>query len=356
MCITPITIKKNTPDEMLVGCGRCIPCHLNYCNQWQLRFSIHATHNPIFRCVTLTYDNNHLPYVTANNEKRYMTLVKAHASNFFKTLRNKHIKRHGKQAPKITYMIAGEYGDKFKRPHYHAIIFMAETQDIIDAWPHGEVFFGQSNIQATCNYALKYTLKSRTWKSQKNYSYERPFVNFSKGIGEDLIARYVTRSRIVNGKHETYIEKTYIKQLPEVIDIGHTQVLLPRYYADKINQKIDTEKWRALAIEKYRNIEKYLEEQNLTRQEWSKSYHYWKSHLDKNQLYDNSIFTDSPLELIKESNNYIKKKTYTKKDTIKQQTINLETAEICENDVKKRQINFKNKSPLILPEWVYKNK
>lgn len=355
MCITPITIRKNTPDQMMVGCGRCIPCHLNYCNQWQLRFTIHANHNPTFHCVTLTYDTMHTPYITASNDKKYMTLVKAHASNFFKTLRNNHVKRYGKNALKISYMIAGEYGDKFKKPHYHAIIFNAHIDDITTSWKHGHLYFGTSDLKATCNYALKYTLKSRTWKNQKNYSYERPFVNFSKGIGEDLIARYITRSKVVDGKTITYQEKTYIKELPEVIKLENTSVLIPRYYADKIGQKIDSEKWRLLAIEKYRKVNDYIENQNLTRAEWSKMYHYWKSHLDKNQLYDNAIFTDAPLELLAQFNNVVKNKSYTKKETIQQTFLDLETGEVSKIDVKKRQNNFKNKSPLILPEWVYKS-
>nr|QJB19245.1 MAG: replication initiator protein [Microvirus sp.] len=309
MCLTPITLNKNTPDAMKVGCGHCIPCHLKYCNQWQFRFHIHGIQNPVFHCVTFTYDNHHLPYITADNDKKYMTLVRAHASNYFKTLRNATKKRHKKTPdliPKISYMIAGEYGDKFKRPHYHAIIFNAHTDDIITSWKHGKIHFGATDLNNTLNYALKYTLKSRTWKTQKNQSYERPFVNFSKGIGESLIRRGNRTIECIDtetGEITEKIYKNYISILPEQIQFNNITITLPRYYADKIGQKIDTETLKNKAIEKYYKIDEYLEKSNKTRKEWNKEYHYWKSHLQKDQLYNNEILSQDPYQLIKLFNN-----------------------------------------------------
>jgi hypothetical protein len=309
MCLTPITIKKNTADAMSVGCGHCIPCHLKYCNQWGFRFKIHSIENPIFYCVTLTYNNKSLPYITADNNKKYMTLVRAHATTFFKNLRNATEKRWKKlpiKRPKISYLICGEYGDKFKRPHYHAIIFNAHPDDILTSWRHGAIHFGNNNLDATLNYCLKYTLKSKIWKQQTNKSYERPFVNFSKGIGETCIISHTTietKIDLETGEYTTHKKNHYISSLPEILDYSGIKILLPRYYSDKLNQKVDTEKYRIQAQEKYQEINKYLETQNLTRFQWNKMYHEYKKRLNNDQLYDNEIITYNLDSLLKEFNN-----------------------------------------------------
>ena len=93
MCVTPVTIHKGTPDQMTVGCGRCIPCHIKYCNQWAFRFKLHANTAVTHYCVTLTYAGEHLPKMRVYSEKHkqgkvFMTLRRSHASSFFKTLRN----------------------------------------------------------------------------------------------------------------------------------------------------------------------------------------------------------------------------------------------------------------------------
>ena len=309
MCLTPITINKNTADAMTVGCGHCVPCHLKYCNQWGFRFKIHSIENPIFYCVTLTYNNTSLPYITADNNKKYMTLVRAHATTYFKNLRNATTKRWKNlpiKKPKISYLICGEYGDKFKRPHYHAIIFNAHPEDILSSWRHGTIHFGTNNLESTLNYCLKYTLKSKLWKQQSNKSYERPFVNFSKGIGEGCIISSITTEEIVNTTTGEIIKKDvkqYIKELPEKLYNNGIVTILPRYYADKLKQKVDTEKYKIQAQQKYQEINKYLETQNLTRYQWNKMYHEYKKRLNNDQLYDNEIITYKLDALLKEFNN-----------------------------------------------------
>lgn len=291
MCYTPITINKDTADAMTVGCGRCMACHLKYCNQWQFRLKQHARFNPIFYCVTLTYDNEHLPTcegVTKEGEKKqYMTLRRKHAQLYFKTLRNLHALRYPTLRPKISYLICGEYGDRFKRPHYHAIIFGAHPSDILTAWrdsnaiPRGMVYFGESNLEATTNYTLKYAMKSRLYKLQNDQGaipYEKPFINVSKGLGEDYIVNRQT------GEME--------KQIPDIISMGKIKVSLPRYYANKINRKVDTEKYRLLSIEKDREMRQHLTDQGITFEQWRKMYHKWLWKHNKIHTYDNEIFTD----------------------------------------------------------------
>ena len=134
--------------------------------------------------------------------------------------------------PKISYLICGEYGDKFKRPHYHAIVFGAHADDIVKSWPYGAIYFGANNPDATVKYALKYVMKSRLWKSMGG-SYERPFINVSKGIGASLIERGSKTYQVVNtetGEFHKYKITCYNSNVPEQIEFGGIRMLLTRYY------------------------------------------------------------------------------------------------------------------------------
>lgn len=89
-------------------CGRCIGCRLEKRRQWAIR-CVHESQFHDENCfITLTYDDDNLP--DSNS------LVKSDIQKFFKRLRKKINK-------KIKTLYCGEYGDKFGRPHYHAIIF-----------------------------------------------------------------------------------------------------------------------------------------------------------------------------------------------------------------------------------------
>lgn len=278
MCYTPITIRQNTADAMTVGCGRCEACHLKYCNQWAFRIQQHAQENPIYYCITLTYDNENLPMVY-NEGKTYMTLVRAHASNYFKTLRNNHNKRWKQHnvKPKISYIICGEYGDKFKRPHYHAIVFGASAEDILISWTKGLIHFGQNNLKETLVYTLKYAMKSKLYRNMGSPPFERPFINFSKGIGLNAIVDFKTGEQ---------------KMLPEEIVTTDAKILIPRYYADKLNMSIDTEKYRLRALEKHRGMIEHLNKNGITLDKWRKMYHRYLWKTKKAEMYDNEILTE----------------------------------------------------------------
>ena len=287
MCTTPILINKDTQDAMLVGCGKCMPCHIKYCNQWAFRFNIHYNENPIAHCVTLTYDNKNLP--TCKKENRtYMTLVRAHTQSFFKKLRQSHKKRFKKYAPKISYIICGEYGDQFKRPHYHTIIFNAHVDDILKSWDKGSLYFGKEDVQATLIYTLKYTLKGRIHKYyHKNAPYEPPFMNVSKGIGSSLLKNLNKNN------------------LPEIVTNGHIKTSLPRYYTKKLDAQIDTSKYRDIAIEKGRKHQQTLDQQGITLVQWRKMYHDYMWKADKKHMFNNEILMDIPpdlLEIINKNN------------------------------------------------------
>lgn len=119
-----------------------------------------------FSCfITLTYEDEHLP--------PYGSLSKRDYQLFLKRLRQHTYRNYG---VKIRYFLVGEYGDKTKRPHYHAIIFgwfppdakkryqnkqgdyLYTSETLTKIWGKGMVDFGQVTYQSAA-YCARYTLK-----------------------------------------------------------------------------------------------------------------------------------------------------------------------------------------------------
>lgn len=100
--------------------------------------------------VTLTYSDENLPNPPFVS-KRDLQL-------FFKRLR-KHL-----GFEKIRYFACGEYGEKLGRPHYHAIVYGLNSQDlahveaVYKSWTLGHVHFGNFNSK-TAGYVAGYTCK-----------------------------------------------------------------------------------------------------------------------------------------------------------------------------------------------------
>lgn len=101
-----------------IPCRQCTGCRTEYARQWAMRLTLEQEmwDNNIF--ITLTYDNDNLP--------EHNTLVKKDFQLFMKRLRKN--KSASKQNP-IRFFHAGEYGEKFGRPHYHAILFNTNFSD-----------------------------------------------------------------------------------------------------------------------------------------------------------------------------------------------------------------------------------
>jgi len=89
-------------------CGKCLECRLEYARQWAVR-CIHEAQMYEQNCfITLTYSDENLP----GPKLQYSDFQK-----FMKRLRFAYPNN------KIGCFVTGEYGDKNKRPHWHAIIF-----------------------------------------------------------------------------------------------------------------------------------------------------------------------------------------------------------------------------------------
>lgn len=145
-----------------VPCGRCIGCHLARAAGWAVRATHESSLHKEAIFLTLTYDDDHLP-------EPPLVAVRD-AQLFLKRLR-KHL---GHQTP-IRYLLCGEYGERTKRPHYHALIFGWRPDDAVrlrdthagmvftsatlsGIWSAGLHEFG-SVSPASAGYVSRYTTK-----------------------------------------------------------------------------------------------------------------------------------------------------------------------------------------------------
>lgn len=156
-CLYPLSI--NVTDslgkvhKMYVPCGRCISCSDQKRNEWVSRMCLHSLTHKHCYFVTLTYGSYNLnnyknhpfkddwlmtkPRISSNNYKnipKYMPslLRQEHLTKFLKRLRVE-------LGFNISYCAAGEYGEKYLRPHFHLIIWSDNEityQNILNAWSY----------------------------------------------------------------------------------------------------------------------------------------------------------------------------------------------------------------------------
>lgn len=122
--------------KLTVPCGRCVGCRIDKVREWSTRIAHEASMHESSIFVTLTYADEFLPDDFSLN-KRDLQL-------FMKRLRKK-LKQ------KIRFYACGEYGERFLRPHYHAIIFGWSPDDGVP-WRKtnkGHVYYRSSMLEET---------------------------------------------------------------------------------------------------------------------------------------------------------------------------------------------------------------
>ena len=209
-CLRPVLIQQGSIKPMEVPCGKCMVCKEMIAKEWSTRL-LHEYKSHSKACfITLTYSEESLP----EDE----SISKEELQKFFKRLR----KNSGME---IKYFACGEYGEKYGRPHYHAILFgiglKHDDKVIIEkSWKFGSVNYGHVTI-ASMKYVTGYILKGGKIENSK----EKPFRLMSKGLGKEFALNnkeYLMKdlSLTVNGYRQT-LPRYYTKVLdiPEEIKI-----------------------------------------------------------------------------------------------------------------------------------------
>lgn len=194
--------------NLKLPCGRCTGCRLKKSAEWATRCMHEAKSNANNCWVTLTYNDENLrsKYHTGIIHPRTAkpiyggTLLKRDIQKFFRRLR-KHLAREtirrvthsdtpavdnptaarqniihtSPSTPTVRYYYCGEYGEKYKRPHYHLCLFgidfndkklvketdqshrLYESELLQKLWPHGQHILSELTWE-TAAYTARYSL------------------------------------------------------------------------------------------------------------------------------------------------------------------------------------------------------
>jgi len=190
--------------------------------------------------LTLTYNDAHLP--------RDGSLHKEELQRFFKRL------RFDLGGRRIKYYACGEYGDRFKRPHYHSILFgvsQAERDVVKEAWPLGFVKLGTVTYESA-RYVAGYIQKKYSgMRAVDEYgSKNRPFQLQSKGLG-----------RVFCEQNEEYL----VRNMGMTVNgVKHS---LPRYYRKVLGDKITVEMLEQKRKEREEELKSFLDARGIPQDE-----------------------------------------------------------------------------------------
>lgn len=124
--------------ELEIPCGMCIGCREKRASEWQMRIMHEAKQHDQNSFITLTYSDAHLPANGSLHHRDFQLFLKR-----FRKL----------NAPKeVRFYMAGEYGDKLERPHYHACIFGHDFR--WDRKPSGKSSSGHTYYESNTLNAL----------------------------------------------------------------------------------------------------------------------------------------------------------------------------------------------------------
>lgn len=273
-CLHPISVRiKGSKYTIQVPCGKCPLCLENKRNQWAFRLKNEFDNCNYSRFVTLTYDDVFLPILEGVETlykpdlREFLNLVNSKWNFYFLSkLKNALPKKYSelreseksifkssghrprlvrkwvKDNCKLRFYATGEYGDKFKRPHYHVLMFFCCSfpfnklmYDLIDSfikysWVYGLCDIGDVNDKSI-NYCAKHEFKVCNPDDAKSADIFS-LMSRNPGIGY----RYLDNSENVSFHLSDPLAHSYVVN-------GRFKVSLPPYYKRKLfpDKKTDQE-------------------------------------------------------------------------------------------------------------------
>jgi hypothetical protein len=251
----PLQFGAERPNTRKVDipCGYCLGCRLSKSRAWAIRCMHEAQMHKDNCFITLTYDEEH--YAPGLNYADFKKFIR------------RMVHQHGP----TRYFMCGEYGDKFKRPHFHAILFgqnfhdrknmgRVDTSDTLTRlWAKGFTTVGNATHQSA-GYIARYTVKKQYGA---NESSRKAYQRVHTQTGEIITVRpeFAQMSR-KPGIGQTFIEKYW----PEIY-LARDAVILPggqknktpRYYDNWLKQN-NTDLRDYKDYERYINSKKFIQD------------------------------------------------------------------------------------------------
>ena len=257
-------------EGIRIPCGRCVGCLLDRSREMATRIVCESLDYPEDSnwFVTLTYGDDESRvnrYRVSRNDDDALILDKRHVQLFFKSLREGYERKFGRRPYAVPiyydesldreielgtrFFMAGEYGDKTFRPHYHICLLNTPLPDVYDfattstgctlyrspwlesLWKFGFVTIGKLTYKSAA-YVARYCMKKAGGYTREQYEsigLSPEFTNCSRrpGIGFLYCMKY--------GDH--IFENDSIV-LPSISKDQKNVQSIPRYF-DKIYAEID---------------------------------------------------------------------------------------------------------------------
>lgn len=271
-CLHPVRIKavwreghQDAPERRLVPCGGCLGCRLEYSRQWAVRCMHEASLYEENCFVTLTYDDAHLPERGSLDREAFPL--------FMKRLRKQIAPR------KVRYFHAGEYGERFGRPHYHALLFGFDPADkvgagksgdcpVFEAASIGEVWpFGRHQLGAVTFESAAYVARYVAKKCVGALVAPHERVDLESGEVVSLEPEYATMSRRP-GIGRRWLEAFGAEVYPEDGVVCRGRLVKPPRFYDSQFELVDPETFeevRTRRREAHREQDKRVLEEHVKR-------------------------------------------------------------------------------------------
>ena len=178
-------------NTLWLPCGQCGECRISRARQWATRCTHEATRWKESSFITLTYDKNP---ITLNPED---------TRNFIRRLREK-------KGKNLKYFLVGEYGGKFERPHYHALIFGYDF-----GFNKYKKYIDSKTEERTNAYELEDSHAITSTELDDIWSHGFTSVGELTFDSAAYCAQYATKK--VNGSHADEYYETLIEETGEII-------------------------------------------------------------------------------------------------------------------------------------------
>lgn len=235
-----------------IPCGKCDACIEQRTKSWAIRCVLEAQQYVNNCFLTLTYNEKCKPIGG---------LCKTDVQKFIKKLRN-HF------GAGIRYFGCGEYGSKYDRPHYHAILFnfwpsdaeplkydiatqcvYYRSKELQSLWPFGFVSIGEVSYNS-CAYVARYCQKKIKDMGIVRQNPEFSFMSRRPGIGQKYFEEHY--DSLIN------TDKIYI-------NINDKVFFSSFRYFDKLIERVDPAKLQELKNQRISNGEVNVASELLTR-------------------------------------------------------------------------------------------
>lgn len=241
--------------RVFVPCGKCMQCLLKRSKSWECRATMENLMSKESCCLTLTYDDEHLPimpeeFIHISEDKVIRVPEHMRGMIYYKDVQDfiKRLRKHFNFKREIRYFCGCEYGSNGTlRPHFHIIIFGFTPYDIDSKtarrsskgtvlykspllnrlWNKGFCDVGKVTVQS-CRYISQYCCKSQL-KCRKTLN---PFV---KSILEYKKKYYRECIHSSQGLGLKFFTKDYISIISNgFVKLGRYSYAIPQYFIKKL--------------------------------------------------------------------------------------------------------------------------